>query len=244
MPETTLADIEQYLSQIYSWFGRHLQDIFNNALIVLGDIFVFVLAFFFFLRDGKKFKEIIKKLSPLDDNHDENIIQKIYTAVNSIVRGTLFIAVAQGVFAMIGFWVTGVPSPILWGTVTIFASLVPSLGTVIVILPASIFLVFAKGLWWGVGLLIWGTVVVGLIDNLLRPFVLEKGINIHPFLILLSVFGGISLFGFSGILLGPIALSLLFALAEVYNEVTSRKKPGGKENPENGANPEKLDVAL
>jgi len=224
VPQTTLTDIENYLASLYGWFATHFQGIFNNVIVLLGNIFIFILAFYFFLRDGKKFRDLLLRLSPLQDVHDGHILKKISHSVNSIVKGTLLVAVAQGVCAMIGFWIVGLPSPILWGTITIFASLVPSLGTVLVILPAAIFIFFTKGFAWALGLLLWGTIVVGLIDNLLRPIILERGINIHPFLILLSVFGGITFFGVSGLVLGPIALSVLYAVTEVYAEVTARKK--------------------
>ncbi len=225
IPVTTLSDFENYLTNIYNWFGTHFQGIFSNALILAGNIFIFIMAFFFFLRDGKKFGELILKISPLENIHDNAIIAKVSTSVNSIVRGTILVAVVQGLLAMLGLWIVGVPSPILWGTLTIFASLIPSVGTMIVMVPACIFIFFASGFGWALALAIWSIVVVGLVDNVMRPYILERGINIHPFLILLSVFGGINLFGVSGLLLGPIVLSVLYALTDMYSEVMSPKTP-------------------
>ncbi len=223
VPEITLTDLERYLSNIYIWFANHYQSIASNVLAITGNAFVFVVAFYFFLRDGKKVKDILKRLSPLNDEHDENIITKVIRSVNSIVKGTLLVAVVEGILSMISFWIAGAPSPILLGTIAMIASLVPGLSTIMVTIPVSIIIFFTSGVWWAIGILVWGVIVIGGLENLIRPLVLEKGVNIHPFLIFISVFGGISFFGISGVIMGPIILSILYALSEVYSEVNAQK---------------------
>ncbi len=221
VPETTIGDLENYLNQFYQWIGAHFQTIFNNMVNVFGNLFVFILGLYFFFRDGDKFRKTILKLSPLNDRHDETILTKMAVSVNSVVKGSLFVAVLQGVLAGLGFWMFGVPSPVLWGMVTVLVSLVPGIGTAFTVIPATIFLAFAEGMMPALGLLLWGILIVGTVDNLVRPIIIERGIPIHPFLILLSVFGGLGLFGAIGFLVGPIILSLLFVLMEIYSDVVS-----------------------
>ncbi|OHA15751.1 MAG: hypothetical protein A3G52_03295 [Candidatus Taylorbacteria bacterium RIFCSPLOWO2_12_FULL_43_20] len=225
VPDISLANIEEYIGTIYEWFFDHFRSFFSSVLSLAINAFLMVLSLFFFLRDGHKLKTSIIHLSPLKDAYDRGIIDKVKQAVNSVIKGNLFIALVQGVLATIGFTIFGVPSAILWGTVAVFAAIIPSIGTSIVLIPAVIFLFFAKGVGSAVGLLIWGIVIVGLVDNMLAPYVLERGIKIHPFLILLSVLGGLSLFGPIGFLAGPIALSFLFALVHIY-PLISREKSG------------------
>ncbi len=223
-----LSDVRNWLDTTAGWILGSASDIFYNSFFLLSHGMVFVLAFFFFLRDGDAFKAALIRLSPIEDIYDKRIIQQVKNSIKSIVQGTILIAIFQGLAAMVGFWILGVPSPILWGLITIIASLIPSLGTFVVIVPAVIFLFFAKGIVPAAILLAWGVFIVGLIDNILKPFVLEKGTNIHPFLILISVLGGISLFGVSGLVLGPIVVSLLLALSDVYVDLrnAAREKKG------------------
>ncbi|HEY4478974.1 MAG TPA: AI-2E family transporter [Candidatus Paceibacterota bacterium] len=219
VPESTTADVEQYASKASGWLIGHFQNLFSSVISLVVDLFILLLGLFFFLRDGHKFADIIVKVSPLSDSYDQGIIKKMEIAINSVIRGNILIAIAQGVLATAGFLFFGVPSPILWGSLATVAALVPSIGTAIVILPVSLYLLSAAGTFPAVGLLLWGLLVVGLIDNLLRPFILERGIKIHPFLILLSVFGGIGFFGPIGFIAGPVILSLLFALVDIYPQV-------------------------
>ncbi len=223
VPEAYLSDVQDYFDRGYIWLKDNVQSIFSNALILAGNLFIFILGLFFFLRDGDKFKQIIIKLSPLQNEHDERIMRRIGAAVNSVVLGTLLVALAQGLLAGIGFMIFGLPSPVLWASVAAIASLIPSVGTALVMVPAALFVGVVSGWWWGLGLLAWGILIVGSIDNILRPLVIERGVNIHPFLILLSVFGGLSLFGFSGFIIGPIVLSLMFALTDIYRDVLVQK---------------------
>lgn len=223
VPEAYLSDVQDYFDSGYIWLKDNVRSIFSNALALAGNLFIFILGLFFFLRDGDKFKKILIKLSPLQNEHDERIMRRIGAAVNSVVLGTLLVALAQGLLAGAGFMIFGLPSPVLWASVAAIASLIPSVGTALIMVPAAVFVGVVSGWWWGLGLLLWGILIVGSIDNILRPIVIERGVNIHPFLILLSVFGGLSLFGFSGFIIGPIVLSLMFALTDIYRDVLVEK---------------------
>ncbi len=215
-PETTMNNLEDYASKIYGWLINNLRSAFSSALSIAFDLLIVIFAVFFFLRDGEKIRKILIALSPLSDTYDESIIDKMKFSINSVVRGSILIAVIQGALSGIGFALFQVPSPVLWGTVSVLAAFIPSVGTAIVLIPIVIFVFYTKGLVFAIGLLLWGGLIVGLVDNLLRPILLERGIKIHPFLILLSVFGGIGVFGPIGFLLGPIVLSLLFTLIDIF----------------------------
>ena len=127
------------------------------------------------------------------------------------------IALIQGVLTAIGFSIFGIPHSILWGTVTIVVALIPGIGTALVLLPGIIYLFAIGETGSGIGLLVWGVLAVGLIDNLLGPKLVGRNLQLHPLLVLLSVLGGIAFFGPVGIFLGPICVSLLFALINVYS---------------------------
>lgn len=203
-----------------SWITDNLGSFFAGIAKGTLDIFLMIIGLFFFFRDGERIKESVIRWSPLDDAYDKSILGKMGIAINSVVKGSLFIAVIQGFLTGIGFWIFGVPSPVLWGFIATLASLIPSVGTAIVWIPGVLFLFFAEEkTGMAIGLALWGGLLVGLIDNFLRPILIERGVKIHPFLILLSVFGGISLFGPIGFLVGPVILSFVFALFEVYPKI-------------------------
>jgi predicted PurR-regulated permease PerM len=124
----------------------------------------------------------------------------------------------QGILEGIGLFVFGVPNPVLLGTITVIGALVPMLGTVIVTVPATIYLIATGHIVAATGFLLWGLLIVGLVDNFVRPKVLERETKLHPLLLLLSVLGGINFFGALGFILGPILLSLLFTLLEMYKK--------------------------
>lgn len=220
-PDFNLAT---YLETALEGVLGSISTIFSSVLHVLFLVFLGIVALFFFLRDGKKLIGTMMSASPLATVYDEAILDKLRHAINSIVRGTLVVALVQGILAGAGFLIFGVPSPAVWGGVTVFASLIPGVGTAIVMGPAIIYLFAAGNLLSAVGLLIWGVVIVGLVDNVLRPFLVGRDVNIHPFLVLLSVFGGLALYGPIGFLLGPLTLSCLYVLLEIYPMITEAKK--------------------
>lgn len=217
-------DFKASFDQAVAGVTGSLSSIFSTTAKIIIYFILGLIAFFYFLKDGKNFVDILLRLSPLKHEYDHKILVATEKAINSIIRGSLVVALVQGVMTGVGFWIFGVPNPALWGSITIIAALVPTIGTGLVTIPAAIFLFTTGNTFAGIGLLIWGLVGVGLIDNLLGPILIGRGVNIHPFLIILSVLGGLSFFGLAGFLLGPLVLSLFFALSELYSPILKQKK--------------------
>ncbi len=213
-------NVNEYLKQGLSWLLQHLGPLFASFVKVVVGIFIFLIAIYYLFKDGHKLKTAIIILSPLQDIHDETIFDKLALAINSVIRGNLAVALVQGVLTAIGFALFGVPNATLWGSIAAIAALIPGIGTALVLLPAILYLYLSGETLSAVGLLFWGMTAVGLVDNFLGPKLASRGMRLHQFLILLSILGGISFFGPLGFLLGPLILSLLFALLEIYFAVS------------------------
>jgi predicted PurR-regulated permease PerM len=207
------------IERALGWLTQNFGAIFSGTAGVLLDLILGIVALFYFLRDGKRFAESFMRLSPLQDRHDRVIMDRLVLAVNSVIRGQLLIAIIQGSLTGIGFWIFGVPNPALWGSVAAVCALVPGVGTSLVLIPGIIMLLVTGQTWPALGLAIWGSLAVGLIDNMLGPYLVGRGANVHPLWILFGVLGGISVFGPMGFLLGPLLVSLLFALLDIYRMV-------------------------
>ncbi len=218
------VDFESYIEKTLSWFVSNMAFLVSGATQVLFDVILVIVALFFFLKDNEKIKKALTLISPLEDKYDHLIFKKLDLVVNSVVKGTLFVAILQGLVAGIGFWIFGVPSPTFWGTITAIISLVPGLGTAIVIFPATIYLLFSGSYLAALGLAIWGSIIVGLIDNILRPIAYKNGIPAHPIFIFFAIFGGVYLFGPLGLIFGPIVLSFYITLLEIYKAFAKAKE--------------------
>lgn len=217
------VNVDQYVKQGLEWFLGNLGVVFSNLAKILLSLFVFIIALYYLLKDGYKIRKFIVALSPLSDDDDEVILKKLETSVNSIVRGSLLIGFIQGMLTMIGFTIFGVPNPVLWGSIAMIASLVPGIGTTLVLAPAVLFLFLTGETISGFGLLAWGIGAVGLVDNLLGPKLIGRGMRLHPLLVLLAVLGGLAFFGPIGIFLGPLTLSLLISILELHFSLSKQK---------------------
>lgn len=205
----------EYVSVFASWVVDRLGGIFSGTLDLLIKFVLSLVALFYFLRDGEQFKKQILALSPLSEDKDMMISDSLKASINSVLVGSLAVALVQGLLSGIGFALFGVPNATLWGTVAGVAALVPGVGTALVWIPAVVYLFFygSAGVW--IAQLLWSVLLVGLIDNFLAPFIINKGVNIHPLLILFSILGGLQFFGAEGFLLGPLVVGLLFALTRI-----------------------------
>ncbi|MCX6715805.1 MAG: AI-2E family transporter [Candidatus Taylorbacteria bacterium] len=212
----------ELLRTITHWAFSNLNDIFARVSKVVLEFFVMCIALFYFLRDGRELKRQLIKLSPLGDLDDEHILSKLLQAVRSIFAGSIAVGIIQGILTGIGFAIFGVPNPVLWGVFAAMAALIPGIGTSLILIPGIAYLFFFGSTGPAIGLLVWGFFAVGLIDNFLGPVLVNRGVKIHPFLILLSVLGGLVFFGPIGFVLGPLIIALLFALLELYKNPKSR----------------------
>ncbi len=211
--------IEQYVKDGLEWLAQNLGGAFGGLAKLLLSLFIFLIALYYFLRDGEKLKRTIIDASPLADTDDNAVLTRLEQSVNSVIRGSLTIALIQGILTSIGFAFFGVPNFILWGVVASFAALIPGIGTSLVLVPGIAYLFIISATTPALGLLVWSVAAVGLVDNLLGPKLVGKGMRIHPLIVLLSVFGGLAFFGPSGIFLGPLCISLLFALVSIRQPV-------------------------
>lgn len=216
--ESFFIGIEAYLTKLLEAVVGHLGDILSGVSNFVLSLLLFFIALYYLLKDGHALKRNIMELSPLSSVDEERILDRLGLAVNSVVRGNLFIALIQGIVATVGFVLFGLPNPVLWGTVVAISALIPAVGTALVMVPAVLYLLVAASLPQAVGLAAWAVLAVGLIDNMLGPKLVGKGAGLHPLLILLSVLGGLVLFGPAGIFLGPLSTALLFALLTIQAE--------------------------
>ena len=204
--------------QTAGWFAENLGSIFAGTISTLFTFFIAMIGAFYFFRDGNQMLELLVKASPLPDNEDRIIVARTARAVRAVATGTLLLAVIQGTLVAVGSAVVGIQNAILWGSLASVGALMPGIGTAVVTVPAIIIL-FATGQVWQAGLLlIWASLVVGLVDNFVGPYLIGRGNNMHPFIILISVLGGISAFGPIGFIVGPVIVTLFFILLEIYNQ--------------------------
>lgn len=209
-------DISNFVQQIASFIASHLIGIFTGAASTIFLFFIALIASFYFFRDGKEFTSYLIKISPLEDAKDNIILNRLANAVRSVALGTIFVALVQGSATAIGLSIFGFNHAVLWGSVAAIGALIPGVGTTIVFVPAVAYLLITGDYFTASGVAVWGALGVGLIDNLLGPYVMSRGNSLHPLLILLSVLGGIVLMGPIGFIIGPVILSLFTVLLELY----------------------------
>lgn len=216
LPFDLSIDAEEITQSVANFLAANAQAILANVASITLSFFVFLIALYYLLRDGATLAAKVRDLSPLSDDASDLIISRVERAVSSVVKGSLIVAMVQGVLTSVGFLLFGVPDPLLWGAITAVAALIPGIGTSLVIIPAVLYLFIAVSPLAAFGLAIWGAGAVGLIDNMLGPTLVGKGAELHPLLVLLSVLGGLAFFGPIGFLLGPLVLSLVIALLDAF----------------------------
>lgn len=238
IPDFTL-NVTPYIESVVGWVSSQLGGFVFGTLEGIFSAILILFLFYYFLRNGERITAEMVKLSPLPDAFDNEIVATIKRTIDSVLRGTMLIAIIQGVLVGVGLWIFDVPNPVIWGSIGALSALVPGVGTSLVLIPATLFLIFSDRIGLAFGLAIWGAVVVGLVDNFLIPLLYGKTIHIHPVFVLLAVLGGLSFFGFLGFIFGPIILSLLLVLLNMYRTYhqTIEKIPVARRKPVRSSTP-------
>jgi predicted PurR-regulated permease PerM len=196
--------------------------ILSWSTAVLGDVpglviqfALLVLLVFYLFRDGQVILARLEHLAPLAKEQKEKLVQRVRTLAGSVVLANLGTAVAQGIAGGIGLWITGI-SPFFWGTMMAFTSLIPAVGTALVWIPAACYLLVVGSWGKALFLVLWGALVIGSIDNFLRPFLMKGEGEISSIYLFFAILGGINLFGIVGILYGPLILGIVNILVHLY----------------------------
>ena len=206
------------LHQIVAWVVAHGQQAILGAFGLLAGVVLMLFLLFFFFRDGDEAFGRLLHLVPLDDRRKRRLVTHLADVTSAVVKGTILTAVAQGVLVGIGFAIVRLPSPVVFGVLTAIASFVPLVGTALVIAPAVLYLA-TLGVWWKtIFLLIWGVLVVGSADNLLRPLLISGRAEIGTVAAFVGAVGGLSTFGLVGLFLGPVIVALAIALIQFAEE--------------------------
>lgn len=187
----------------------------NNLL----SFFLMLFIMFYFYVDGQRIVNRLIRWSPLKDEYERILIDKFVTVSKGTLKGILVIGVIQGVIGAILFWAVGLRSPVFLGSLMIFASVVPAVGTAIVWVPVALLFVVQGKFVLALVVAAVGGGVIGMVDNLIRPILVGKDIKMHDLLVLLSTLGGLGLFGLSGFVIGPIIASLFLAIWNIYEEI-------------------------
>lgn len=219
--------IDPYRAQIISKAGEvagnvgqflvsRVADASRMTMSFLLNLFVMLYAMFFFLTGGGAILEKIMYYMPLNSDDENQMVGRFVSVTRATLKGTLVIGIIQGALAGVAFWVAGIKGPAFWGTVMAVLSIIPGIGAALVWVPAAIVLVATSRVVAALLLTLWCGIVVGTVDNLLRPRLVGKDAKLSDLLILLSTLGGIFLFGAMGVILGPIVAALFVTVWEIY----------------------------
>lgn len=209
-------NLSEQIKESVHWFTKNIGTIFAGTVSVVFTFLIAIFGSFYLFKDGHRLVEWIIRVSPLSDGEDRVIISRIARSIRSVATGTVLVAILQGIVAALGFSIFGIDRAILWGAVAAIGALLPGIGTAFIMVPAVAFLFYVGNTAGAVGLAIWAVAAVVIVDNIVSPYLMSRGNNLHPFVVLVSVLGGLSLFGPIGFIVGPVVISLLLVLLELY----------------------------
>jgi len=231
---TTLTDsLNSLVPKILSYFITKFSNIVLNIPVILLKLFVVIFVFFFVLRDGEKAIGYVGSLFPFKREIGEKFIKQFKGVTNSVLLGQVLVGVIQGIIAGIGYFIFGVPYALLLTILTIFVSIIPFIGAWLGWVPAVIYLFSVGRTGAGLGLLIYGILIVSLIDNVLRTIIVAKRTKINSAIVIIGMIGGLFVFGVIGLILGPLILSYVILIVELYRLKKSGESIFFKQTEEN-----------
>ncbi len=214
-PDTARETLEGWSSGVATGSMRVL----GGAVAVVVQMALVVFTTFFMLKDARPIRTSLYEMVPIENRRLRELFVRTRDVIRASVYGTLLLAVIQGGLGGLAFLVLGLPSPFLWGLVMTLASIVPVLGAFVVWVPAAVHLVIAGEVWKALALAAWGTVVIGMADNVLRPVLVGNRTRMHELLVFFGVLGGIKAFGALGVVIGPVIFAVTLALVQALREV-------------------------
>ncbi|PZA11148.1 AI-2E family transporter [Rhodopseudomonas palustris] len=223
-----LSDLQQRLSAVLlrgsQYIAGQALDIGQSTFDFTVNLFVMVYLLFFLLRDGDLLAGRIRRAMPLGVDHQSRLLDKFTVVIRATVKGNMLIALIQGALGGLAFYVLGISGALMWAVVMAFMSLLPAVGAGIVWLPMALYLIATGSLWHGIGLIVWGSLVIGMVDNFLRPILVGKDTRMPDYVVLISTLGGLEVFGLNGFVIGPVIAAMFIATWDIYS--SSRQDAG------------------
>lgn len=211
--QAELGDIAKRLASV---LGTVINKASKGTFQLVTNLFLTFFAMFYFFRDGDRFINRLKYLSPLADKYEDELITRFISVSRATIKGTLLIGLLKGTLGAITFWIFGIHGAVLWGVVMVILSVIPMVGFGLVMYPAAIFMILIGHVWQGIVMLLIGAVIIAQIDNVLQPRMVAREAGMHDLLIFFSTLGGISLFGVMGFIIGPIIAALFITVLDIY----------------------------
>ncbi|MCB9367286.1 MAG: AI-2E family transporter [Calditrichaeota bacterium] len=215
-----VTKLQEFSGTAAKYLVKLLQKTAGGVFNTILQVFVMLYTLFFCYLDGDKFVNWFKKLLPLTSEESDKLLQNFFATAITSLKALGIIGLVQGVLGGVAFWVCGIPSPFFWTVLLILATVIPVFGAQLFTIPAAIFLMLSGDLAFGIGLLLWSTIVIANVDNLLRPYLVGREVQLHELVVFLTTIGGLAVFGFWGFLIGPVIAALLKAVSELYVEAS------------------------
>jgi predicted PurR-regulated permease PerM len=200
--------------------ATHALNVGQNTFDFIVSFFIMLYLLFFLLRDGRELVRRIRIAIPLPEELQRNLFGKFANVIRATVKGNIVVAIVQGALGGLIFWFLGIKAPVLWGVLMAFLSLLPAVGTALVWLPVALYFLVTGAVWQGVILIAYGVLVIGLVDNILRPILVGKDTKMPDYVVLISTLGGIAIFGINGFVIGPVIAAMFMAVWDIV--ATSR----------------------
>ena len=215
---------------ITTWISDSLQNFAGNTFNIFIAVGLMYFMLFYMLTNRKALRESLKEYIPLSRENLNEIGEEILAMVRSNALGIPLVALAQGIIALIGFLIFGIENPFFWFVIVTVGSMIPFVGTLIGIIPVFIVSLASGDNFAAWGILVYGLVVVGSTDNIIRLYVLKKLDTVHPLITLIGVIVGVPIFGFIGLIFGPLLISLFMALVKIYKQEYGKEISGASED--------------
>lgn len=188
----------------------------QNTFDFVASFFITLYLAFFLIRDGQDKLQPIWQSLPLPAEEKQQLLHTFVTAVRATVKGNLLVAIIQGALGGLAFWVLGVSGALLWAVLMAFLSLLPAVGAGLVWLPVAAWLMLNGALWKGIALVLYGVLVIGLVDNLLRPILIGRDTRLPDYIVLITTLGGMAVFGLNGFVLGPVIAAMFIVIWHIH----------------------------
>jgi predicted PurR-regulated permease PerM len=229
-----VGDLTLVQDKVVELLGRSGQTITSrvfsigqNTLEFLVSFFVMLYLLFFLLRDGRELAASAARAMPLKQAHTTRLLTQFATVVRATVKGNVVVALVQGTLGGLAFWTLGIAGPLLWGAVMALLSLLPAVGAALVWGPVAIYLASTGSVLPALGLTLWGVLVIGLVDNVLRPILVGRDTRMPDYLVLIATLGGLTVFGLNGFVIGPVIAAMFLVTWDIFAQARQEQQAVG-----------------